>query len=315
MEYKYSTKSQAENGVDNTTIMTPLRVKQSIQVNGGASPSTQVQSDWNQTNTSSPDYIKNKPQNLAYTDQNNNFSAGQTVHNYLTVLGDKWQYGTEHIASGYDLEFVPLGPSETNNPPLNDTGDIVFKQWKDDDGTGQYYREIEKARIWVENSLNNTNYSPSYRAYRNDGTTIVAERKLRTSGVFQARTTSGYEMTWTSAWSDQKVNFNTELMNTIGITLNNGDMTVPSGVNKVRLHARVCCNNNQLSGDKGLKVYVNGNFAVGIDYTNSNDLYHTLQGETYLTVNEGDVISVYMTSGTTGTMEVFYESGVMIELV
>ena len=38
MEIKYSSKSQAENGMDNTTIMTPLRVKQSILANAGSSP-------------------------------------------------------------------------------------------------------------------------------------------------------------------------------------------------------------------------------------------------------------------------------------
>ena len=92
MEIKYSTKSQAENGMDNTTIMTPLRVKQSIAANGGGGGggtsdyndlenkpkinnvelsgnktaeelgiSGNVQADWNTTDTSAGSYIKNKP--------------------------------------------------------------------------------------------------------------------------------------------------------------------------------------------------------------------------------------------------------------
>lgn len=92
MEIKYSTKSQAENGMDNTTIMTPLRVKQSIAANGGGGQggtsdyndlenkpkinnvelsgnktaeelgiSGNIQADWNTTDTSAGSYIKNKP--------------------------------------------------------------------------------------------------------------------------------------------------------------------------------------------------------------------------------------------------------------
>ena len=41
---QYASKSQAENGVDNTTIMTPLRVKQSIAANG-VTPETQTDYD------------------------------------------------------------------------------------------------------------------------------------------------------------------------------------------------------------------------------------------------------------------------------
>ena len=41
---QYASKSQAENGVDNTTIMTPLRVKQSIAANG-ITPETQTDYD------------------------------------------------------------------------------------------------------------------------------------------------------------------------------------------------------------------------------------------------------------------------------
>lgn len=57
---EFSSKSQAENGTDNTTIMTPLRVKQSILANSPAAPS-QLQSDWNESDSASLAYIKNKP--------------------------------------------------------------------------------------------------------------------------------------------------------------------------------------------------------------------------------------------------------------
>ena len=60
MKDKYSSKAQAENGIDNTTIMTPLRVKQSILVNSPTAPQAQ-QSDWNEADPTNPSYIKNKP--------------------------------------------------------------------------------------------------------------------------------------------------------------------------------------------------------------------------------------------------------------
>lgn len=89
---KYSSKSQAENGTDNTTIMTPLRVKQSIAANAGGGQggtsnyndlenkpkinnveltgnktaqelgiSGNVQADWNESDPSAGAYINNKP--------------------------------------------------------------------------------------------------------------------------------------------------------------------------------------------------------------------------------------------------------------
>lgn len=88
---EYSSKSQAENGTDNTTIMTPLRVKQSIAANAGGSTGTtdytqltnkpkingvelngnktaqdlgiqgNVQADWNESDPTNDAYINNKP--------------------------------------------------------------------------------------------------------------------------------------------------------------------------------------------------------------------------------------------------------------
>lgn len=91
MKDKYSSKAQAENGIDNTTIMTPLRVKQSILVNSPAAPQA-TQSDWNEADPTAPAYIKNKPvipnKTSQLTNDSNFISDASYVHtdnNYTTT--------------------------------------------------------------------------------------------------------------------------------------------------------------------------------------------------------------------------------------
>lgn len=67
-----STKSQAENGADNTTIMTPLRVKQAIKANGGGGGGT---SDYDQ--------LQNRPQINSVTLTGNKTSSGLGLQDTL----------------------------------------------------------------------------------------------------------------------------------------------------------------------------------------------------------------------------------------
>lgn len=69
----YSSKSQAENGVDNTTVMTPLRVKQAINANksGGGSGTN----DYND--------LENKPK------INGVILSGNKTSGELGLTGDK----------------------------------------------------------------------------------------------------------------------------------------------------------------------------------------------------------------------------------
>ena len=162
-----SSKSQAENGTDNNTIMTPLRVKQSIAANGGGGGTTQLQSDWDQTDTTSPDYIKNKPTipsltNVAYTNVNNNFSATQRVNG--TVYSQ-----SSYIEKGGGLGLRATGP--VPGPVTNETGAITFYQWMED--APDVYTEITKAKISVANVLDATNANPYYIAYDENGNTVA----------------------------------------------------------------------------------------------------------------------------------------------
>ena len=189
-----ATKSQAENGADNKTIMTPLRVKQSIAANGGGGGTTDytalinkpqinsvtlegnktgaqlglassidiptktsdlqndsnfvvdasyvhtdnnyttaektklsgiaegaevnVQANWNQTNSASDDYIKNKPtiptrtsqltndSNFAVTNANNFFTTNQTISGEVVAEG-------AYMRKGADVTLSLDPPTET----------------------------------------------------------------------------------------------------------------------------------------------------------------------------------------------------------
>lgn len=166
-----STKSQAENGTDNTTIMTPLRVKQSINANasGGGGGTYTAGTGIDITNnvisnefTKTSDLVNDS--NFAVTNANNFFTASQTI-----IGGDIVADGN-YVRNGGDLVLTPEGPMDT--PPTNETGDIVFNQWKEESQYG--YREVEKARIWVDNALTSASHNPNYRAYDASGNLIVS---------------------------------------------------------------------------------------------------------------------------------------------
>ena len=109
---KYSNKSQAENGVDNTTVMTPLRVKQSILVNSPAAPS-QMQPDWNETDNTKMDYIKNKPTIPSKTSDLTNDSNYVTTSDMSTALSSK----QDTLVSGTNIKTI-------NNTSLLGSGNI-----------------------------------------------------------------------------------------------------------------------------------------------------------------------------------------------
>lgn len=102
---KYSSKSQAENGIDNTTIMTPLRVKQSILVNSSTAP-TQLQADWNETDSTKLSYIKNKP--TIPTVNNGTLTIQKNGNNIQTFSANQSTNATANIT-------VPTKTSDLTN--------------------------------------------------------------------------------------------------------------------------------------------------------------------------------------------------------
>ena len=124
---KYSSKSQAENGIDNTTIMTPLRVKQSILVNSSTAP-TQLQADWNETDSTKLSYIKNKPTIPSNTSDLNNDSGfitqetdpvfSNSAAGLITASDlNNWNDKQDALVSGTNIKTI-------NNQSLLGSGNI-----------------------------------------------------------------------------------------------------------------------------------------------------------------------------------------------
>lgn len=156
MELKYSSKSQAENGIDNETIMTPLRVKQSILANakGGSEGGTgdyndlenkpkingvelsgnktaqelgisgNIQADWDTSDPASGSYIKNKPYVPSKTSDLTNDSGYITTYTetdpvYLASAAStitteditSWNNKSDFSGSYTDLTDKPLIPT------------------------------------------------------------------------------------------------------------------------------------------------------------------------------------------------------------
>ena len=189
-----SSKSQAENGTDNNTIMTPLRVRQSIAANTGGGTASDYSSlvnkpqinsitlDGNKTGTqlglASSSDIPTKTSdltndsNFAVTNANNNFSATQRVNG--TVYSQ-----SSYIEKGGGLGLRATGP--VPGPVTNETGAITFYQWMEEEP--DIYTEITKAKINVANVLDLTNCNPYYTAYDENGNQLVSSQLALMSNV------------------------------------------------------------------------------------------------------------------------------------
>lgn len=154
----YASKSQAENGTDNTTIMTPLRVKQSIAANAGGGQggtsdyntltnkpkinnveltgnktaqelgiSGNIQGDWDVTDPTNGAYIKNKPTIPTKTSdlQNDEGFIDNTVNNlanYTTTsaMTALLNGKQDTLVSGTNIKTI-------NNESLLGSGNITIQ--------------------------------------------------------------------------------------------------------------------------------------------------------------------------------------------
>lgn len=361
-----ATKSQAENGTDNNTIMTPLRVKQSIQANGGGGGAS-TQSDWNETNPSSDAYIKNKPTNLAVTNQNNNFSTSQTVtasldivpssnfgmykvdgvpivqynannhrtvvygapydasvtdgavyirpdavHGYgdvvvtpastsvdknLIVKGDTYEWGGHYIGDGNDITLSPEGPTDT--PPTNDTGDIIFNQWKDEGGGA--YREIKKTRIWTDNTYS-LPLGPNCEVLNNQGGILyTGHLALEGNNILYGVLSSDVALT---QGSYTEIDTLATYYDTTGgrLSINNGKIKIGAGVSFIKVTFNVGLNLSQ-SDDIYSFLTHNGAQTVGNWVIRRlGSPYDGFYRQDILYVSENDVISFNVYTNTSGSL-------------
>ena len=254
-----ASKSQAENGADNTTIMTPLRVKQAINANGGGgggvtyTAGTGIDITNNVISnkfTKTSDLVNDS--NFAVTNANNFFTANQTISGEVISNGD-------YIRNGGDLILTPEGPTDT--PPTNNTGDIVFNQWKAESQYG--YREVEKARIWVDNALTSSSHNPNYRAYDASGNQIVSTRLALVEDISNYHDSSKQD-TLVSGTNIKTIN-NQSLLGSGNITIQGGGDTYyyfdgQSNAANLAMLNEIC---TKIDGQSAQKINFTGRFYDG----------------------------------------------------
>ena len=215
MEIKYSSKSQAENGMDNTTIMTPLRVKQSILANAGSSPggtsnyndlenkprinnvelsgnktaqelgiSGNIQADWNTTDSSDGSYIKNKP---TIPTVPTNVSAFTNDAGYLTTETDP--VFSSSVAAGITaLDIQSWDAAEAN----------VQSDWNETSSTSDAYIKNKPTIPTATSQLTNDSNFVSDASYVHTDNNYTTSDQTKLSGI-EAGAEANVQSDWTQS--------------------------------------------------------------------------------------------------------------------
>ena len=164
MEIKYSSKSQAENGMDNTTIMTPLRVKQSILANSSSSPG----------GTSNYNDLENKPK------INNVELTGNKTAQELGISGNiQADWTTSDPVDGSYIKNKPTIPTKTSDL-TNDSGYLTEE-------TDPVYSSSAASTITTEDITtwnNKSDFSGDYNDLTNKPTIPTATSDLTNDSNF-----------------------------------------------------------------------------------------------------------------------------------
>ena len=231
---KYSSKSQAENGIDNTTIMTPLRVKQSILVNSSTAP-TQLQADWNETDNTKLSYIKNKP--TIPTVNNGTLTIQKNGNNIQTFSANQSTNATANITvptktsdltndSGYINGYTETDPIFSASPAAGITNANIT-QWN--------AAEQNVQADWNVTSSSSDAYiknKPTIPTKTSDLTNDSGFLTTETDPVFSASAASGITSSNISYWTGKQdalvSGTNIKTINNQSI-LGSGDIEISSG--------------------------------------------------------------------------------------
>lgn len=231
---KYSSKSQAENGIDNTTIMTPLRVKQSILVNSYTAP-TQLQADWNETDSTKLSYIKNKP--TIPTVNNGTLTIQKNGNNVQTFSANQSTNATANITvptktsdltndSGYITGYTETDPIFSSSPAAGITNANIT-QWN--------AAEQNVQADWNVTSSSSDAYiknKPKIPTKTSDLTNDSGFLTTETDPVFSASAASGITSSNISYWTGKQdalvSGINIKTINSQSI-LGSGNIDISSG--------------------------------------------------------------------------------------
>lgn len=203
-----ATKSQAENGVDNKTYMTPLRTKQAILANksGGGS------------GTSNYNDLEGKPK------INNVTLEGNKTTQELGITGNvQADWSVEDKTSGAYIKNKPNVPSKTSDL-INDSGYITNYTETDPIFTASPAHKITDKDI--TNWNNKSNFSGSYNDLTNKPT-IPDELSDLSDDSTHRLVTDAEKTTW-NAKSDFSGSY-TDLTNKPSIPTKTSDLTNDSG--------------------------------------------------------------------------------------
>lgn len=239
---KYSSKSQAENGIDNTTIMTPLRVKQSILVNSSTAP-TQLQADWNETDNTKLSYIKNKP--TIPTVNNGTLTIQKNGNNIQTFSANQSTNATANITvptktsdltndSGYINGYTETDPIFSASPAAGITNANIT-QWNAAEQNVQadwnvtssssdaYIKNKPKIPTKTSDLTNDSNFvSDANYVHTDNNYTTTEKNKL-------SKIASGAEVNVQSDWSQSDNTKDDYIKNKPTIPSNTSDLTNDSG--------------------------------------------------------------------------------------
>lgn len=124
-------------------------------------PSPQIQSDWNQSDNTAPDYIKNKPnisEGGGNSISNESESQGGTTLSAVTT-GEKyiWNHKSDFSGSYNDLTNKPVIPTVPGNESASSEGSTLSVVT-----TGDKYNWNNKASIWSGTQVQYEALSPNY---------------------------------------------------------------------------------------------------------------------------------------------------------
>ena len=239
---KYSSKSQAENGIDNTTIMTPLRVKQSILANSSTAP-TQLQSDWNETDNTKLSYIKNKP--TIPTVNNGTLTIQKNGNNIQTFSANQSTNATANITvptktsdltndSGYITGYTETDPIFSSSPAAGITNANITQwnaaeqnvqaDWNVTSSSSDAYIKNKPTIPTKTSDLTNDSNFVSDANYVHTDNNYTTTEKNKLNGI-----ASGAEVNVQSDWSQSDNTKDDYIKNKPTIPSNTSDLNNDSG--------------------------------------------------------------------------------------
>lgn len=239
---KYSSKSQAENGIDNTTIMTPLRVKQSILANSSTAP-TQLQSDWNETDNTKLSYIKNKP--TIPTVNNGTLTIQKNGNNVQTFSANQSTNATANITvptktsdltndSGYITGYTETDPIFSSSPAAGITNANITQwnaaeqnvqaDWNVTSSSSDAYIKNKPTIPTKTSDLTNDSNFVSDANYVHTDNNYTTTEKNKLNGI-----ASGAEVNVQSDWSQSDNTKDDYIKNKPTIPSNTSDLNNDSG--------------------------------------------------------------------------------------